>query len=147
MKKDFLDLGARILEIGREAEAAAAGVIAETAKRTMEDARENAPVGEGIRREARLVDSFSYEAQGLQGAARVVNPHAAYVEFGTGVRGAQSVGAEVGGRYDADWPGMAAQPYMYPAAQRARERFLEDMAEAVRLALRGREDGADGESL
>lgn len=142
MKNGFAVLGARMSAMGGEIEAALAKVIAETAQAAMEDARETAPVGTGIRREPRLVDSFSYECAGLRGEMKVVNPHAAYVEFGTGVRGAQSMNAASGGRYDPDWPGMAAQPYMYPAAQRARAGFAERMmAEAVGAALGRRSEG------
>ena len=98
-------------------------------------------MGTGVRREPRLVDSFSYECAGLHGEIKVVNPHAAYVEFGTGMRGAQSTDAAAGGRYDPDWPGMAAQPYMYPAAQRARVGFAERMmAEAVGAAVERRSE-------
>ena len=126
----------------RTVEAAVCREIAEAAREAMEDARENAPVGSGPRREARLVDSFSWEADGLTAEMKVANPHAAYVEFGTGVRGAQSTGTAPGGKYDGDWPGMAAQPYMYPAAQRARGNFADRMMEAaVRAALERRSDG------
>lgn len=52
-------------------------------------------------------------------------PHAAYVEFGTGQRGAASAGA---GPYDynMDWPGMEASPFMRPALDIARERIFEE---------------------
>lgn len=113
--------------------------LEQSACETMELARELAPVGMGERRERRLVDSFSYEAKGLTAVMQVENPHAAYVEFGTGRRGAASAGvAPVASGYDGDWPGMAAQPYMYPAAQRMRAAFPERMAEAVRGAFRER---------
>ncbi len=41
-------------------------------------------------------------------------PHAAYVEFGTGIRGSESPGAGAG-PYSPTWPGMPAQPYLRPA--------------------------------
>lgn len=40
--------------------------------------------------------------------------HAAFVEFGTGVRGQESPGAGPF-EYDQNWPGMIAQPYIRPA--------------------------------
>jgi len=52
-------------------------------------------------------------------------PHAAYVEFGTGVRGAGSAGAGPFD-YNMDWPGMEAQPYMRPALDVARARVFEE---------------------
>lgn len=113
--------------------------LEQSAREAMELARELAPVGTGERRERRLVDSFSYEVKGLTAVMQVENPHAAYVEFGTGRRGAASADvAPVAPGYDGDWPGMAAQPYMYPAAQRMRAVFPTRMAEAVRGALRER---------
>lgn len=138
MRKSFSYLGMRFAEMGRGIGTAASRVLEECVREAMEDARETAPVGMGIRREPRLVDSFSYEVNGLKGEMWVRNPHAAYVEFGTGVRGAQSTGTAPGGKYDADWLGMAAQPYMYPAAQRARGDFAQRMMTAVIEAATGR---------
>lgn len=125
----------RRLSAASRLERAVSGELAGIARDTMEKAREMAPVGEGPRSEKRLVDSFSYEAAGLKAIAKVENPHAAYVEFGTGRRGAAS-GA--GSDYDEGWPGMAAQPYMYPAACIARESFSERMAAVVMAELTGR---------
>ncbi len=102
---------------------------------TMDTARDMAPEGAPPRDEPRLKDSFSVEAEGLGARVTVANPHAAYVEFGTGRRGADSPSppkAPDGGGYDPDWPGMAAQPYLYPAAQMARTGFSRRMAEAAR---------------
>ena len=45
--------------------------------------------------------------------------HAAYVEFGTGQRGAGSPGAGPY-PYNPDWPGMVAQPYLRPALDSSR---------------------------
>ena len=113
--------------------------LAQTARETMDIAREMAPIGAGPRRDRRLVDSFSYEAEGLRATVLVDNPHAAYVEFGTGRRGAAS-GRAPGG-YDPDWPGMCAQPYMYPAAQQIRVGFARRMLEAALKAFTaGRND-------
>jgi hypothetical protein len=101
----------------------------------MEAARDAAPEGVPPRREPRLKDSFSVEAEGLTARAVVKNPHAAYVEFGTGRRGAGSAPAGAPGGYDSHWPGMAAQPYLYPAAQMARGAFLERLIGAARRGL------------
>ena len=46
--------------------------------------------------------------------------HAAFVEFGTGIRGASSPGAGPYS-YSPTWPGMVAQPYLRPALDAARE--------------------------
>lgn len=49
--------------------------------------------------------------------------HAAYVEYGTGVRGSESPGAGPY-PYDPDWHGMPAQPYLRPALDTARSEML-----------------------
>lgn len=41
-------------------------------------------------------------------------PHASFVEYGTGIRGAESAGAGPY-PYSPTWPGMPAQPYLRPA--------------------------------
>lgn len=51
--------------------------------------------------------------------------HSAYVEFGTGARGAASAGAGPFG-YTLSWPGMPAQPYLRPALDTARTEVLEE---------------------
>lgn len=105
------------------------------AREAAELARDMAPEGKPPRDEPRLKDSFSAEGEGLEARALVSNPHAAYVEFGTGVRGADSPSPPkapgIGG-YDPGWPGMAARPYLYPAAQLLRADFVRRMAEAAR---------------
>lgn len=66
-----------------------------------------------------------------------VAPHtdyAAYVEYGTGVRGASSAGAGPG-PYNPSWPGMVAQPYMRPALDNNREAAKDVIAAAVRDAV------------
>jgi len=50
-------------------------------------------------------------------------PYAAYVEYGTGIRGSQSPGAGPY-PYNPAWPGMAAQPYLRPALDTARGEML-----------------------
>ena len=56
--------------------------------------------------------------------------YAAYVEFGTGRRGAASAGAGPY-PYKESWPGMVAEPYMRPALDTGRQ----DVLDAVRDAL------------
>jgi len=85
---------------------AACGLIQATAQ-------EYCPVDTG-----RLRDSITVEVEQLDTTVRgTVGPHtdyAAFVEFGTGIRGASSPGAGAG-PYSPTWPGMVAQPYMRPA--------------------------------
>jgi HK97 gp10 family phage protein len=69
------------------------------------------------------------EGQKVIGAVVYNAPYAAYVEFGTGRRGASSSGAGPYS-YDPNWPGMVAQPYMRPALDTARPQILAAFAEA-----------------
>jgi len=118
---------------------AARACAEDIARRAAARAEELAPEGSGPRRGKRLKSSFSSfieeEGERITGVARVENPHAAFVEFGTGRRGA-ATGA--GGSYDPDWPGMAAQPYMQPAADEMREEFRRDMIRRMRKAGKDR---------
>ena len=61
-------------------------------------------------------------------------PYAAYVEFGTGQRGAASSGAGPG-PYREDWPGMVAQPFQRPALDENRDAVVEAVRESVKSAL------------
>ena len=112
--------------------------VSEAAESCAESAREMAPVGTGPRVQPHLKDSFSCSriSRGYIAEARaaVCNTHAAYVEFGTGRRGADTGS---GSNYDPDWAGMPAQPYMQPAAEACRNRFHADAVQAVRQALGG----------
>ena len=76
-------------------------------------------------------------ARSLFSVSAIVAPHteyAAYVEYGTGQRGASSAGAGPG-PYSATWKGMAAQPYMRPALDNNRTAAEEAIKSAVRDAL------------
>lgn len=58
--------------------------------------------------------------------------YSAYVEFGTGRRGAESPGAGPG-PYKASWPGMRAQPYCRPALDVGRAQVLEAFRAALQV--------------
>ena len=117
-------------------------VVREAAERARERASAAAPVGDGsdgghlrdcIRAE------FTRSDTGALGRVIAENPHAAYVEFGTGRRGAGSPAppkwAEASGY--GEIPGMPAQPYLTPAAAEGRDEFVRESARAVRTALKG----------
>ena len=55
--------------------------------------------------------------------------HAAYVEFGTGIRGAASPGAGKGIAYSSTWRGMPAQPYIRPALDSNRREIVGEFRE------------------
>ena len=58
--------------------------------------------------------------------------HAAYNEFGTGIRGAASPGAGPYS-YNSNWPGMAAIPFLRPPLDTERPQILAAFREALGL--------------
>lgn len=53
-------------------------------------------------------------------------PHAGFLEFGTGIRGASSINAGPY-PYNMDWLGINPQPYLRPALDLARDRIREQL--------------------
>lgn len=64
----------------------------------------------------------------VTGQVEATADHAGYVEFGTGVRGSASAGADHRHTYDPTWPGMPAQPFLRPALDVARARILQEFS-------------------
>lgn len=62
-------------------------------------------------------------------------PHAPFVEFGTGIRGAMSAGADPDLPYNMNWPGMAAQPYLRTAWEEMDGEAREFIKRRVAVAL------------
>ena len=110
------------------AEKAAADAAREAGETARARAAALAPVGDGSDG-GHLRDCIRAEtaSEGDCAVGRVVaeNPHAAYVELGTGRRGGGS----------SDWPGMAARPYLRPSVEVGR---------AALIAAAGRALGGDG---
>ena len=77
------------------------------------EARAICPVDTG-ELQASIGATVAWVGQQVTGAVAATAKHAAYVEFGTGVKGSGSPGAGPY-PYDPEWPGMPAQPYMRPA--------------------------------
>lgn len=92
------------------------GLIAATSKGTeivAADAKSIAPVDTGDL-VSKIGTTTTWQGQRVTGSVVSSSDHAAYVEFGTGVRGAASPGAGPF-PYNPEWPGMPAQPHMRPA--------------------------------
>lgn len=66
------------------------------------------------------------------GRVAAATEYAAYVEFGTGQRGSGS-GHPKADRvsYDAEWAGMKAQPYMYPALNMNRQKIVKNIKSVI----------------
>lgn len=104
-----------------------AGAVLETAESIV-------PVDTGDLRESGHVELLQ---AGPQPSAAVVfdSDHAAYVEYGTGIRGAASAGAGEG-PYDPNWPGMPAQPYLRPSLDIERPHIVEIFRDNTALATK-----------
>ena len=127
---DFALLAARLAGLAAAVDRAAEAAVGAAAERARDHARAVCPVGDGSDG-GHLRDCIRAETAREGGCAvgRVMaeNPHAAYVELGTGRRGGGSP----------HWPGMAARPYLRPALEAGRAAFLEDAAARLRAALGG----------
>lgn len=125
---DLAGLAARLQALADQAGAAAEASVREAAEQAAAHARSICPVGDGSDG-GHLRDCIRAEtaSEGDCAVGRVVaeNPHAAYVELGTGRRGGGS----------SDWPGMAARPYLRPSVEVGR---------AALIAAAGRALGGDG---
>ena len=125
---DLTGLAARLQALADQAGAAAEASVREAAEQAAAHARSICPVGDGSDG-GHLRDCIRAEMamEGDCAVGRVVaeNPHAAYVELGTGRRGGGS----------SDWPGMAARPYLRPSVEVGR---------AALIAAAGRALGGDG---
>jgi HK97 gp10 family phage protein len=85
----------------------------------VEEAKAICPVDTGELRDSIIAREIVNDGQRIIGAVVATAGHAAFVEFGTGARGAASAGAGPFS-YTMSWPGMVAQPYMRPALDIAR---------------------------
>lgn len=123
------------------------GILAPAAERAMElrveaDAKRRCPVGEypdGSNTGGNLRGSIHTATQEADGGVQVTTgtpvEYAAFVEYGTGQRGAASgVTPEEGYEYGSS-PGMAAQPYLRPAWDGGKKGVVKDLEKAVRKEL------------
>ena len=109
--------------------------VEQGAEIVLEEAEAIVAVDTGALRESGHVELVV--SSGPQPSAAVVfdEPYAAYLEYGTGVRGAASPGAGEG-PYDPNWPGMASQPYLRPALDTARPAIVEVFRDNAALAAK-----------
>lgn len=92
----------------------------------------NAPVNKKIGLGGNLRRGITASNRGYEGAVKARADYAAFVEFGTGRRGASSgVTPAINYRYGGK-AGMRAQPYMWPAAEAARPAFFAALKRALK---------------
>lgn len=130
----------------------ALGVSAEDAleramKPAMQEVRGEAvmmcPVDEGDLRNS-IHSTVERNSNSVTGVVYTNSDHAAYVEFGTGQRGMESSSppkAPLEAGYRVDWPGMAAQPYLFPASEIGKitvpKRLAKNLKGQIRKAVKG----------
>ena len=109
-----------------------AGVV-DWASRVFETSQELVAVDTGDLKASGHVEVTQVGKQ-VFAAVEYTSDHAAFVEFGTGQRGAASPGAgDV--PYNPSWPGMAAQPYLRPAYDLHRNEAEGVVGETIAVAL------------
>lgn len=104
----------------------------------LDEAQRLVPVASGELAGSLRTTEISNENQKLTGRVVADAPHAAFVEFGTGLVGAGTYpydlpteGVPFTGSWVYDykrqnWQGMEAQPYLRPGLESAREKILEE---------------------
>ena len=141
IRMDGLDVLAETLHARLEDVLPAAAVgVGKAAKAIEKTARKLAPVApvnggnlrKSIRASAPEVKDGAVEAKVSAGAE-----YAVYVEYGTGVRGAESdlPAGMPPATYSTDWNGQTAQPYMYPAKKQNEQKATGMIADEVRKAV------------
>ena len=98
------------------------------------EARAFCPVDTGALRDSITV-VVTDSAKSSTAAVGPTMHYAAYVEFGTGIRGASSPDAGKG-PYSKTWPGMEPRPYMRPALELTREPIKDLFRSNVSLGIR-----------
>lgn len=84
-----------------------------------EEAKAICPVDTGVLRDS-IASRVDQATNSVYATVYATAPYAGYVEFGTGIRGAESDGAGPY-PYNPKWPGMAAQPFLRPALDTRRQ--------------------------
>ena len=112
-------------------------VIVDSSFAIMNDARTRCPVrklGKVIGGLLRSSIDIEFYNNGLTGNIGTNVYYAPFVEFGTGSRGALSVTRTPPPPYaHSGWPrGQAAQPYLYPAYDAEKDRFLRNLRNAIK---------------
>lgn len=139
----YTTLVKRLKDVGGSPEKVSKRVIKRTVTIAAGDARARAPVGDHKQTDnggVRLRDTISerVENDGMIGtvvsSASGPRAHVLYNEFGTGQRGAGSPAPPKWDgplSYRADWPGMAARPFMFPAIEAQREEYPKRMRNSM----------------
>lgn len=91
-----------------------------------EEAKALVPVDTGELRESIQKDEVKDDGEFITATISAAAPYAGYVEFGTGLRGVASPGADRRHVYSLSWPGMPSQAFLRPALDSARAQVLKE---------------------
>lgn len=126
----------KLNELGVNAEEVVKKSMRKNIQLVKDEAKLLCPVRDGDLRKS-IRSSVSIKKGIIKGMVYTNSDHAAYVEFGTGIRGQSSnSNTEVNVRYKQDWSGMEAQPYLYPALKNNKDKVLNEIEKDVKKAIR-----------
>lgn len=132
----------KLNKLGGNSAAVVSKSIQQSTNLVLRDAKKNAPVnkksGGGTLRQS--IQAATYvSSEGVQGKVFTNCEYAPYVEYGTGQRGSASPSPPKSPesiKYNTDWAGMKAQPYLYPALSENKEAIKEKLCGDLRAAIR-----------
>lgn len=104
--------------------------VTQSCELILNEARRIVPVDTGELRDSGRKDVME-ESRSVTGIVSFTAKHAAYVEYGTGQRGAASRGKGPY-PYSAHWVGMPAQPYLRPAFDGVKKKILSIFRELLK---------------
>ncbi|WP_300347568.1 HK97-gp10 family putative phage morphogenesis protein [Clostridium sp.] len=126
----------KLNELGVNAEEVVKKSMRKNIQLVKDEAKLLCPARDGDLRKS-IRSSVSIKKGTIKGMVYTNSDHAAYVEFGTGIRGQSSnSNTEVNVRYKQDWSGMEAQPYLYPALKNNKDKVLNEIEKDVKKAIR-----------
>lgn len=108
--------------------------ITEAARLIAEEAVNTVAVDKGDLRDSIEAEQAQVNGNIVEALVTAGTDHAFFVEYGTGIRGANTDPSGNVHR-DPNWPGMAAQPYVRPALDTKRSDVLAAVAEGLNNAL------------
>jgi len=125
-------------DLGRYAEVVVSPAVKDAVQQSLEliqgKAQAFCPVDTGALQASITIDPLDDKGKRIIGRVGPHMPYAAYVEYGTGQRGAASAGAGEG-PYSESWPGMPAQPYIRPAMDESKDEIVDIFRNNLEVAL------------
>lgn len=126
----------KLESLGGDVETTVKKSMSKNIKLVQGEAKLLAPVDTGDLRKSIYRRTESNKSR-VRGIVYTNSDHAAYMEFGTGQKGAETnTNTEVSVSYKEDWTGVPAQPYMYPALKNNKDQVIKNIKDDVKAAIR-----------